>query len=89
MSRHEISAGNPAYKIIIGWDQPLKTYFIQVIDRKIEDAGNDDHDKFVYWAGFEPREIYEIEDLVRHARPYANIPYELRTTLYGDKDEGR
>ena len=88
MSRHEITAVNPAHKIIIGWDHPLLTFFIQVIDRKIEDA-NDERDKFVYWAGLRPREIYEIDDLVRHARPYTNITHELRSTLYGDKDEGR
>ena len=89
MSRHEITAVNPNHKIIIGWDHPMMTFFIQVINRKIEDAGDIDDEKFVYWAGLKPREIYEIEDLVRHARPYANIPYELRSTLYGDKDEGR
>lgn len=87
MSRHEIAAVNPAHKIIIGWDHPLLTFFIQVINRKREKEGYDD--KFIYWAGLKPREIYEVEDLVRHARPYANIPYELRSTLYGDKDEGR
>lgn len=87
MSRHEISAVNPALKIIVGWDHPMMTFFIQVINREKEDKGYDD--KHVYWAGLKLREIYEVEDLVRHARPYGNISYELRTTLYGDKDEGR
>jgi hypothetical protein len=90
MSRHEITAVNPAHKIIIGWDPPLMTFFIQVVDRKIEGADDDDeNDKLVYWAGTNLREIYEIDDLVRHARPYADIPHELRSTLYGDKDEDR
>ena len=89
MSRHVITAVNPRHKINIGWDHPLMTFFIQVIDRKIEEYDDDEKDKFIYWAGLKPREIYEVEDLVRHARPYASIPYELRSTLYGDKDEGR
>lgn len=90
MSRHEITAANPNHKIIIGWDPPLMTFFIQVINRKTEEADDKDGpDKFVYWAGLKPHEIYEIEDLVRHVRPYANIPHELRSTLYSDKDEGR
>jgi hypothetical protein len=41
MSRHEISARNPAHKVIVGWHQPLRTYFVQVIDRAWEAAGDD------------------------------------------------
>lgn len=92
MSRHEITASNPAHRIVIGWDPPMMTFFIQVIDRKIEDTedeSDDAPDKFVYWAGARPREIRAVEDLVRHARPYANIPHELRSALRGDKDEDR
>ena len=87
MSRHEITAVNPRHKVIVGWDHPLLTFFIQVIDRAAEEA--DDDDKFVYWAGTRPRQIYEISDLARHARPYADLTPEMRSTLYGDKDEGR
>jgi hypothetical protein len=87
MSRHEIPARNPAHKIIVGWDHPLQTFFMQVIDRKKEAAGRDD--KFVAWRGCEPREIYHVEDLRRYLRPYAELSPAMGATLYGDKDEGR
>lgn len=65
MSRHEIPARDPAHKVIVGWDHPLLTYFVQVIDRAKEDAGDDD--KFVLWAGTAPREIYDEDQLARRA----------------------
>jgi len=87
MSRHEITARDPAHKVIVGWDHPLQIYFLQVIDRRKEEAGDDD--KFVLWAGTGLREIYEIDQLARKASRYAELGAELRSTLYGDKDEGR
>jgi hypothetical protein len=88
MSRHEIPARDPdAHKVIVGWDHPLLTYFVQVIDRRKEAAGEDE--KFVLWRGTSPREIYEIDHLRRLVHRYANFPPELGGMLYGDKDEGR
>jgi len=87
MSRHEIPAANPAHKVIIGWDHPLQTFFVQIIDRELEAAGEDD--KFVRWRGTHLRELYEVEDLVRTVGKYAVVTAEMRATLYGDKDEGR
>lgn len=87
MSRHEIPARDPAHRIIVGWDHPLLTFFVQVIDRAKED--DDEDEKFVLWEGCKQREIYEIEQLVRIVAAYAEVPYETRVRLYGDKDEGR
>lgn len=87
MSRHEIPARDPAHKVIVGWDHPLQTFFAQVIDRRAEAAGAGD--KFVLWEGCDLREIYEIDQLARRVGRFAELLPELRTTLYGDKDEGR
>ena len=87
MSRHEIPAKDPRHKVIVGWDHPLLTYFAQVIDRAKEDAGEDE--KFVLWIGCSLREIYEVEDLERRMRRFADLPNGMGATLYGDKDEGR
>jgi len=87
MSRYEIPARNPAHKIIVGWDHPLLSYFVQVIDRAKEAAGSDE--KFVLWHGCSVCEIYEVEQLDRIVRRYADLTPRLRATLYGDKDEGR
>lgn len=87
MSRHEIPARDPAHKIIVGWDHPLQTFFMQVIDRELEDGGHDD--KFVSWRGTRPREIYEVDELGRRLARYAELTPDMGATLYGDKDEGR
>lgn len=87
MSRHDIPARDPAHKIIVGWDHPLQTFFMQVIDRELEAAGQDD--KFVSWRGTRVREIYEVDDLRRRLSRYAELTPEMGATLYGDKDEGR
>jgi hypothetical protein len=90
MSRHELTARDPAHKVIVGWDHPLLTFFVQVIDRAKEDAGDDDKDdKFVLWRGTRPMEIYEIDQLGRIVGRYAEFTPEIGSTLYGDKDEGR
>ena len=85
MSRHQIPGFSPANKIIVGWDPPLQTFFVQVIDRKAELAGKDD--KFVLWLGCSLREIVEVERLVRLVSLFAEVTPALRATLRGDKDE--
>ncbi len=87
MSRHEIPARDPAHKVIVGWDHPLLTYFVQVIDRADEALGRDD--KFILWHGCTLREIYEVDQLARRVGRFAELTPEMRSTLYGDKDEGR
>lgn len=87
MSRHEIPALRPEqHKVIVGWDQPLMSYFAQVIDRKKEEE--DEDDKLVLWVGASLPRLYEIDDLQRALRGYAHLSQKIRTTLYGDKDDG-
>jgi hypothetical protein len=86
MSRHEIPAKNPDHKVIVGWDHPLLTYFAQVIDRAKEVTAPDD--KIVFWVGTGWREIYEVEDLARRIRNFAELSFLMRARLYADKDDG-
>lgn len=87
MSRHEIPTRDPSHKIIVGWDHPLLTYFVQVIDRAKEKSDPDN--KLLLWRGTTVRELYEVEDVRRALRKYADLTPEMGATLYGDKDEGR
>lgn len=86
MSRHEIPGKDPNHKVIVGWDHPLLTFFVQVIDRRKEQAGDDEY--MVLWSGTRPRELYEVDDLVREARQFVRLSPQMRARLYGDKDEG-
>ena len=37
MSRYTIPAQDPALSIIVGWDNPLQTFFAQAFDPSVED----------------------------------------------------
>ena len=60
----------------------------QLIDRAAEAAGEDEG-RIIFWAGTQPRELYEVEQLARKAGRYADLSPEMCSTLYGDKDDGR
>lgn len=88
MSRHEIEPLDPKHRVTVGWDHPMQTFFIQVVDHALDDAGDND-DYMILWKGASMRELYEVEDLERIARRYAKFTPEIGAKLYGDKDEGR
>jgi hypothetical protein len=87
MSRHEIPARNPDHKVIVGWDHPMMTFFVQVIDIHKEEAGKDA--KFVLWKGTAPYELYEVDALAKVVARFADLTPAVRVMLYADKDEGR
>ena len=82
MSRHEIEGSVPGAKVVVGWDQPLLTYFLHVTypDRDYEGPHT--------WLGSTFRELYDLEDLKFLARRYADLTPDLLAQLYRDQDEG-
>ncbi len=83
MSRHEITNDKGTW--IFGWDQPLMTFFLQLRDGDLPEEENP-----VIWLGTEPRQIYEVTDLVADAgRNGLVIDQQMQATLYADKDDGR
>lgn len=83
MSRHVIP--HERYDIVVGWDHPLQTFFVQVKSKNLAKHSG----IYVLWVGCSMREIYEVDDLVRALRPYTKLGCELSATLYADKDEGK
>ena len=84
MSRHRIPAHIPKHEVFVGWDHPLLTFFGQVYDHSLGEAKNP-----IHWVfGYRPQELYEVENLVKAMRKFAEITPEMRARLYGDKDEG-
>lgn len=84
MSRHQIPGFDPMHEVVVGWDPPLMTFFVQVFDRSLPE----DH-QCIHWVGADrPCEIEEIDDLVRAMRSYAIIDPDVRATLYYDKIAG-
>ena len=84
MSRHEIPARDRSLSIVVGWDNPLQTFFAQVAQPKAPDDDEDD-DPMLLWVGTEPREVVTVEDLARHLAPFADLSDETASQLRADR----
>jgi len=84
MSRHRI-AEKPR-KVIVGWDPPLQTFFLQVCDSE-----NDDEEEVVLWLGGISGEIRTVADLEAALSSHAELTAgaaltpELRRTLEAEQ----
>ncbi|MFE3584638.1 hypothetical protein [Streptomyces vinaceus] len=79
--------GAPNGRIVrIGWDGPLDSFFLQVIDEP-DDRTQENGDEFtqIIWKGTSPFEFPNPDDLVDIARQYAVIPDDLVDRLNTDK----
>lgn len=75
MSRHEIMSPNELnIKFVVGWDNPLKTFYLQRIDLNKDE---DDEDRINPWIGMTPDELPTVEDLLIHTVPYFQLSDEL------------
>lgn len=92
MSRHDIDLGE-GRRLVVGWDQPLQTYFAIRYDTPDTNAapsmwlgaGPDER-----WSSTSSSPLYDLEDLERALGPKAALlSPELKRELYLDRDEGR
>ncbi|OJX78564.1 hypothetical protein [Magnetospirillum sp. 64-120] len=85
MSRYSLEPRDIAdrhLEIVIGWDPPLHTYFVQVLDPTCdeEDSGFE-----ILWCGVTPGEIPSADEAILLIAPWAVIPAGLRATLIADR----
>jgi hypothetical protein len=80
MSQHSIPGSLPGHVIVVGYDPPLETFFVQVHthDRA---TGEDD---LVYWRGTYPFELVSIAALAEAVAPYAVLSAEVHAQLQHD-----
>lgn len=87
MSRHDIPTRDPGLSAVVGWDNPLQSYFAQVL--RPETAGdnndNDNDDNVILWVGAAPREVITVEDLARHLAPFADLSPQVAEQLCVDR----
>ncbi|MEV7775430.1 hypothetical protein [Kitasatospora sp. NPDC086791] len=80
--------GSPADREVrIGWDGPLSTYFLQVLDYP-SDPDVEEEVIEVVWMGAAPFEHPEPDDLLEIVRQYAEVPDDLAPRLAADKASG-
>lgn len=82
-SRRTIAPLQPGLVVIVGWDNPMATFFAQVLPA---DDVIDDED-LVLWLGTRPGEITRPEDLVEPLAPYAHLPPAVMEQLKADRLE--
>ena len=88
MSRHEVPAKRPGTSVIVGWDNPMMTFFAQVLDEQADEAA----DPILLWLGTQPGEVTRPEDLVHPLAPFAELTApqleQLRNDRAADLDRG-
>jgi hypothetical protein len=68
--------------VIIGWDDPLETYFATVFDTTVDE---DNDAACVLWEGAALRALSTVDALQASLRAYATIPPPVRAQLHQDR----
>ena len=88
-SRFSLHARHAGIEVSVGWDNPLGTFFAQVL--RIQES-DDPRDPVILWIGTEPREIKTPERLIPVLAPYAELTKQdlirLRADRASDADRG-
>ena len=69
-------------RIVVGWDNPMMTFFAQV--ERIQTA-DDPRDPILLWLGASPGEVARPEDLAEPLAPYAELTAEHIAQLRADR----
>jgi hypothetical protein len=89
VSRHQLDP-RPAYphhNIVIGWDAPLRTFYVQIThhnapdDEPIGPGTGNPH----VWLGSDHEDIPDAADAIAAVRPYAEIPAGLLAALKAEQ----
>jgi hypothetical protein len=85
MSHYDLlprDAADSHLEIAIGWDRPLNTYFVQVLDP----THDEDVPGFeILWQGTSFGEILSVDEAIALVTPWAQIPPDLRAILILDR----
>ena len=81
MSRYTIPAQDSALTVVVGWDNPLVTFFAQAFDPSVEDEAEAD----LLWIGTALREIPTVAALQAQLTGWAIIPPAIADCLTRDQ----
>lgn len=75
MSQYFIAGFEDHHQIIIGWDQPMRTFFVSVVDTVAEEKEEGEY--VLLWLGTKYDEYKDINDLAISLADYAIIPDDI------------
>jgi hypothetical protein len=81
MSRYSVPAQTPGLTVIVGWDNPLTTFFAEVFDPSIEE----DDEAYLLWIGTAPQAIPTVAALQAQLAGWATIPADIVGHLTWDQ----
>lgn len=81
MSRYILPGKKHNHQIVVGFDNPLQTYFAQVEELQ-EDLNKDP--KILVWVGTSYEEIADVEKICNCVSEYGNVPEYVKTRLKED-----
>jgi hypothetical protein len=81
MSRYRIPTQNSALTVVVGWDNPLQTFFAHVFDPAIEE----DDEADLLWIGTALQEIPTVAALQTQLADWATIPLAIVDRLTRDQ----
>lgn len=89
MSRYVFAGTQPRYRITVGVDRPLATFFAQVAESREGREGQSDSpaEKLFVWVGCSRHEIRTIQHLTQILAPYGQLSLPLQLQLVRDLDE--
>jgi hypothetical protein len=84
LSRHTLEPRNPTHEVTIGWDPPLRTYFVQVFEPA---SDPDEDDRQIMWRGFGRLmgDELDLEQAIKLVQPYAAVPKHVYYQLVADE----
>ena len=84
MSRYRLLSARRDHETIVGWDNPLQTFFVYVRDTTTTE---EEDDRFVFEKGQRRQEIPTVTELARAVKPYALFPSSVQEALIKDYTE--
>ena len=81
MSRYPFPTPDPRCTAVVGWDNPLTTFFAQIFNASIED----DDEACVLWIGTAPEAIPTVAALQAQLAGWATIPPDIVDRLTRDQ----
>ena len=90
MSQHTIPTRQqsiPPITVVVGWDNPMRTFFALVCQEPPDDRPDDDP-KTLVWVGTDYDEIKTLEPIIEAVAPWADISQETQQKLLADQKEG-
>ena len=83
MSRYKVDAiDTQHYAVIVGWDNPIQTFFAQVWDLAKEEK---DDEACVFWVGTHAGSVPTVTALAQAISAYAVLPADIATQLERDQ----